>query len=152
MHVGTVTIEQSTICVSGYAAVFGHVAKIDDHELFRTGCSSADTFALARGQTFVSPWRKSELWKTRTHCQKCGAYPPKEQFGDLRLGFDGYCDGCVEVLAQECVKQNGRLPTPNSEFYCFRCHRVMPNSERVKPGKDGKRRFICMPCRRSQCW
>jgi hypothetical protein len=142
------TLHPCWITRPGYDPMSATAVRIGDHELFRTSSSSADTCRMLKTQPFVTPWRKAERWKRVFHCQKCGHYPPNERLGDDRLGFIAYCNLCVEILGRACAEANARMPIKGREFYCAKCNGIRPNAEMVPVGRDGRRRWRCMSCRR----
>lgn len=138
-------LHQSTITVSGYPAVPAAV-------LFKGGValgvmqlsSDARAYAERQERAFVGLGVGS-----KARCHGCRKWAPRAELQDVRLGFDAYCDACIQEGVTACLKRDGRLPG-NHEFYCLGCELICDREVQALPDADGRRRSRCVLCRTDQ--
>lgn len=144
----------STLSVEGYGSpipavsVFAH-ATVGTSATFFCKVSSGEHLPLIQRPAVTAPPRPRTLW-----CAKCRHLVASAAMLDERLGFRGYCDRCVELLAARCQRENGgRLPAAGAEFFCGTCppqKAIHPLAMLCTPERDGRRRLRCRTCRLRQ--
>lgn len=124
------------IVVSGYPAV---CAVAFFHEQRR----------VVAGTTLTAANLAPEL-PSRARCHRCRAWGLPSTMLDERLGWPWWCPRCVAIGVRRCLHRHARLPN-HDEFWCPSCGMIRQQATESCPREaDGRKRHVCIHCRRAQ--